>query len=122
MFMPKNRQLRNVIIGAHIRDGEVKSADIGDLAIDLDDLKAEVTNLMGSIAMVEVTTAGGSATEAMTVPGVTGADSKVVATITDNGTNNVGLSQAGATGTNTVTVVFSGDPSNDAIVCFFVQN
>lgn len=120
--MPKNRQLRNVIIGSHIRDGEVKSADIGDLSIDLDDLKAEVTNLMGSIAMVEVTTAGGGNTEAMTVTGVTGAASKVIATITDNGTNNVGLSQAAATGVNEVTVTFSGDPSNDTIVCFFVQN
>jgi hypothetical protein len=122
MFMPKNRQLRNVIIGAHIRDGEVKSADIGDLSIELGDLKGEVRELMGSIAMVEVTTAGGGASEVMAVPGLTGADSKVVVTLTDNGTNNVTLLQAAATGANQVTVVFSGDPSNDAIVTFFVQN
>ncbi len=102
--MPKNRQLQDVIMGHHIRDGEVEATD----------LASAVTDVLADYA-VEVTTAGGSATEALTVAGVTTA-SKIIATLKDDGSNNVTIKTAKATGANTVTVVFSGDPSNDAIV------
>ena len=102
--MPKNRQLKNVIMGHHIVDGGVDTAD----------LSSAVTAVLADYA-VEKTTAGGSATEAITVTGVT-TSSKIIATLKDDGSNNVTIKTAKATGANTVTVVFSGDPGNDAIV------
>jgi len=102
--MPKNRQLKNVIMGHHIVDGGVDTAD----------LSSSVTAVLADYA-VEVTTAGGSATEALTVAGVTTA-SKIIATLKDDGSNNITIKTAKATGDNAVTVVFSGDPGNDAIV------
>ena len=95
--MPKNRKLKNVIMGHHIQDGAITAAD-----------------MTANIA-VNVTTDGGSATEAVTVSGVTTA-SVISATIKDDGTNNVTLKTAKATAANTVTLVFSGDPSDDTIV------
>ena len=112
--MPKNRQLQDVIMGHHIRDGEIASADIAAGGVDVADLASGVTDLLAD-KVVEVTTAGGSATEALTVAGVT-TSSKIIATLKDDGTNNVTIKTAKATGANTVTVVFSGDPSSDAIV------
>ena len=102
--MPKNRQLQDVIMGHHIRDGGVDTAD----------LSSSVTDVLAD-KVVEVTTAGGAASEALTVAGVTTA-SKIIATLKDDGSNNVTIKTAKATGSNAVTVVFSGDPGNDAIV------
>lgn len=95
--MPKNRKLKNVIMGHHIQDGAISAAD-----------------MTANIA-VNVTTAGGAATEALTVSGVT-TSSVIVASLKDDGTNNVTLKTAKATAANTVTCVFSADPGNDAIV------
>lgn len=66
----------------------------------------------------EYTTTGGNATEAATVTGVAATDI-VVASIMDNGTNNVTLLQA-ATTLNTITFTFSADPGADAVVSYAV--
>lgn len=64
------------------------------------------------------TTAGGSATEAFTVTGVADTDI-VVATLDTKGGTPVTIVTSQPT-LNTVTVVFSGDPSTDHVVSYVV--
>jgi len=63
----------------------------------------------------QVTTAGGSATEVITVTGAVAATDRAFVQVVDNGTNNVTLLQAVVT-TNTLTLTFSGDPAANTIV------
>tara|TARA_R110002124_G_scaffold284336_1_gene461430 strand:- start:567 stop:857 length:291 start_codon:yes stop_codon:yes gene_type:complete len=88
----------------HIQDGGVDAADL-----------SSAVNAVLANQAVEVTTVGGAASEALGVSGVT-TGSKIIATLKDNGTNNITILTAKATSANVVTVVFSGDPGNDAIV------
>lgn len=64
------------------------------------------------------TSAGGDATETVTITGALATD-KVLVTVTDDGTNSVTISDAKMTA-NTLTVVFSGDPSSDATFDYVV--
>lgn len=59
------------------------------------------------------TTVGGAASEAFTVTGAAATDLAFVQ-IVNNGTNNVTVLQAVVT-LNTLTITFSGDPSNDCV-------
>ncbi len=62
----------------------------------------------------QVTTVGGSATEAFTVTGAVAATDRAFVQIVNNGTNNVTVLQAVVT-TNTLTLTFSGDPAADTV-------
>lgn len=75
---------------------------------------ALAVNLGGSY-----TTTGGAAAEAATITGVLATDS-VVATLADNGTNNVTLVTAEVTAANTVTFTFSLDPVADTVVNYLI--
>lgn len=63
----------------------------------------------------QVTTVGGAAAEAFTVTGAVAATDRAFVQVVDNGTNNVTVLQAVVT-TNTLTVTFSADPGNDAVI------
>ena len=70
------------------------------------------------VASAQYTTAGGAATEAITISGLLSTDA-VLVTLNDNGTNNVTLTQSKATA-NTLTLTFSGDPGADTIISYMV--
>jgi hypothetical protein len=63
----------------------------------------------------QVTTVGGAAAEAFTVTGAVAATDRAFVQMVDNGTNNVTVLQAVVTA-NTLTVTFSADPGNDAVI------
>lgn len=63
----------------------------------------------------QVTTVGGAAAEAFTVTGAVGATDRAFVQVVDNGTANVTALQAVVTN-NTLTVTFSADPGNDAVI------
>jgi hypothetical protein len=63
----------------------------------------------------QVTTVGGAAAEAFTVTGAVAATDRAFVQVVDNGTNNVTVLQAVVTN-DTLTVTFSADPGNDAII------
>lgn len=70
------------------------------------------------IASGQHTTAGGDAAESATVAGVVATDI-AIASIEDNGTNNVTLLQTAA-GAGKVDFTLSADPSTDAIINYLV--
>jgi hypothetical protein len=63
----------------------------------------------------QVTTTGGSATEAFTVTGALAASDRAFVQIVNNGTNNVTVLQAVVTN-DTLTITFSGDPAADTVL------
>jgi hypothetical protein len=63
----------------------------------------------------QVTTVGGAAAEAFTVTGALAASDRAFVQVVDNGTNNVTVLQAVVTN-DTLTVTFSADPGNDAVI------
>lgn len=63
----------------------------------------------------QVTTVGGAAAEAFTVTGAVAATDRAFVQVVDNGTNNVTVLQAVVTN-DTLTVTFSADPGNDAVI------
>lgn len=64
------------------------------------------------------TTVGGAAAEDVTIAGVVATD-VVLVSLKDDGTNNVSISSV-ATATGKITITFSGNPGNDAIVNILV--
>ncbi len=62
----------------------------------------------------QLTTSGGSATEAFTVTGALAASDRAFVQIVNNGTNNVTVLQAVVTN-DTLTITFSGDPAADTV-------
>ncbi len=62
----------------------------------------------------QLTTTGGSATEAFTVTGALAASDRAFVQIVNNGTNNVTVLQAVVTN-DTLTITFSGDPAADTV-------
>lgn len=63
----------------------------------------------------QVTSVGGAAAEAFTVTGAVAATDRAFVQVVDNGTNNVTVLQAVVTA-DTLTVTFSADPGNDAVI------
>lgn len=63
----------------------------------------------------QVTTVGGAPAEVITVTGAVAATDRAFVQVVDNGTNNVTALEAVVTA-DTLTVTFSGDPGNDAII------
>lgn len=64
----------------------------------------------------QYTTTGGAAAEAITITGALATDLAFVQ-LKDDGTNNVSILSAAVT-SNTLTVTFSGDPGNDAVIYY----
>ena len=65
------------------------------------------------------TTVGGAAAEVIAVAGVLPTD-KVIVSLYDAGTNTVSIVSAVA-GTDDITVTFSADPGNDAVIAYVVK-
>lgn len=65
--------------------------------------------------MSQVTTVGGAAAEAFTVTGAVGATDRAFVQLVAPGSNTVSVSYAVVTD-NTLTVTFSGNPGNDAVI------
>jgi len=65
------------------------------------------------------TTTGGAAAEVITVTGAVATD-KVIVSLYDAGTNTVSIASAVA-GTDQITVTFSADPGNDAVIAYVVK-
>lgn len=65
--------------------------------------------------MAQATTVGGAAAEAITVTGAVGATDRAFVQLVAPGSNTVSVSYAVVTD-NTLTVTFSGNPGNDAII------
>jgi len=113
---------------ANIQDGAVTAAKLASDAVTTAKiLNANVTlaKLASGIApshivkyAAQYTTAGGSASEAITVNGVAATD-LVFVQVKNDGTNNRTVLQAAAT-LNTVTVTFSGDPGADLVLYYQV--
>lgn len=102
---------------ADLQDHAVGSSKIANGAVALEDLSTAVSNLLVSHA-IEHTTTGGSATEAVTLAGVTAGDVCVVTMHTAPAQGETILTAACATGA--VDIVFSGDPSTTHVVNIIV--
>lgn len=89
------------------------AVNANDVAIAAAYLPTHVVKYAGKF-----TTAGGDANEQASVAGVVGTDI-VIATLENDGTNNVTLATAKA-GTDVIDFVLSGDPSTDAVICYTV--
>jgi hypothetical protein len=76
-------------------------------------------NFMDMFLDDSFTTVGGAAAEVISVPGVVGTD-KVIVSLYDAGTNTVSIASAVA-GTDQITVTFSADPGNDAVIAYVVK-
>lgn len=66
------------------------------------------------VSCSQETTVGGTAAEAFTIAGVLATDQAFIQLV-DDGTNNVSVASVACT-ENTVTVTFSANPGNDAII------
>lgn len=98
--------------------GQITSGDIGNGAVTLVKLATGVAPSHVVKFAGNHTTTGGSATEAFTVTGVAATDLVFVTMKTQGVTPETILSAAPTT--NTITVVFSGDPSTDHVVAYQV--
>lgn len=84
-------------------------------AIDLAMLSSGITPAAVIKFFGQVTTVGGAAAEAFAVAGALAASDRAFVQVVDNGTNNVTVLQAVVTN-DTLTVTFSADPGNDAVI------
>lgn len=91
---------------------------IGAAKILLGMLGAGITTVSRALYDQLYTTVGGAATEVITLAGVVATD-RVQVTLANDGTNNVSVLSA-FTGVGNVSVVFSADPGNDAIINLLV--
>lgn len=101
-------------VAAALSDG----SGLGDASVSLAKLSSgiapsHVVKFAGSY-----TTAGGSATEAQTLSGVASTDIVIATLKVKGGTPRTILTTAPTT--NTITYVFSGDPSTDHVVSYVV--
>lgn len=133
-----DRDLGTVTVVSYGANGSVGTANIQDGAVTAVKLAsdavttAKILNANVTLAKLasgitpshivkyaaQVTTTGGSATEAFTVNGVAATD-LVFVQVKDDGTNNRTVLSAAAT-LNTITVIFSGDPGADLVLYYQV--
>ena len=108
----------NVISGES--QNEVITSIIGSGKITKAMLSAGVSaNFMDMFLDDSYTTVGGAAAEVIAVTGVLPTD-KVIVSLYDAGTNTVSIVSAVA-GTDDITVTFSADPGNDAVIAYVVK-
>jgi hypothetical protein len=93
----------------------ITTAKILDANVTLAKLAAGITPSHVIKFANQVTTVGGAAAEAFTVTGAVGATDRAFVQVVDNGTANVTALEAVVTD-NTLTVTFSADPGNDAVI------
>lgn len=105
-------------VGVQVASGEIGTAELADDAVTADKLATAVLPSHVVKFAGEFTTAGGDADEVASVSGVVATDI-VVASILDNGTNNVTLLQSAA-GTDQILFTMSGDPSTDCVISYAV--
>lgn len=98
-----------------IQAGAVTTAKILDANVTLAKLATGIAPAAVIKFASQVTTVGGSATEAITVTGAVAATDRAYVQVVNNGTNNVTVLQAVVT-TNTLTITFSGDPAADTVI------
>jgi hypothetical protein len=103
-----------VIGTANIQDDAVTNAKIADDAVSLENLDSGIAPSHVVKFADQPTTVGGGAAEAITVTGVAATDLAFVQLV-DAGTNTVSIVNAVVT-LNTLTVTFSADPGNDAVI------
>jgi hypothetical protein len=96
----------------------VETAKILNANVTLAKLASGITPSHVVKYAAQVTTVGGSATEAFTVTGVAATD-LVFVQVKNDGTNNRTVLSAAAT-LNTITVIFSGDPGADLVLYYQV--
>ena len=106
------------VTAAKLATDAVETAKIKDGNVTLDKLSAEITPSHVVKFAGQHTTVGGDANETATVTGVLATDI-VIATIEDNGTNNVTLLQAAAAA-NAVNFTLSANPGTDCIINYMV--
>jgi hypothetical protein len=107
------------VTAAKIEADAVTTAKILDANVTLAKLATGITPSHVAKYGAKFTTVGGAAAEAITVTGLAATD-LVFVMLENDGTNNVSILSAVPT-LNTLTVTFSADPGNDAIinyVCF----
>ena len=97
-----------------IANNAVTTAKIANSNVTLAKLASGITPSHVIKFAGQPTTVGGAAAEAITVTGALNTDLAFVQMV-DNGTNNVTVVSAVVTA-NTLTITFSADPGNDAIV------
>lgn len=98
--------------------GDISGSEIASGAISVEHLDSGILPSHVVKFAGEFTTAGGDAAEQASVAGVLATDI-VVASILDNGTNNVTLLQSAA-GTDVIDFTMSGDPSTDCVISYAV--
>lgn len=103
-----------------ISSGVIVNADVkSDAAIVHTKLSLTGSGLLKHIGSDDAyTTVGGNAAEVIAVVGAASGD-KVVVGLLNDGSNNRTIVSAVA-GTDTLTITFSGDPGNDAIISYMV--
>lgn len=107
------------VTAAKIAADAVTTAKILDANVTLAKLASGIAPSHVAKYGAKYTTTGGAAAEAITVTGLLGTD-LVFVMLEDDGTNNVSVLSA-VPSADTLTVTFSADPGNDAIinyVCF----
>lgn len=103
---------------AEIADDAVTAAKIEDGSVTLELLDEGIAPAFVVKFAGQHTTAGGDANETATVTGVLATDI-VIATIEDNGANNVTLLQTAAAA-NAVNFTLSADPGTDCVINYIV--
>ena len=94
------------------------SVDIADGDISLEHLDTGIVPSHIVKFAANYTTVGGAAAEAITVTGALATDIPIV-TIQDDGTNNVTIASVAVTA-DTLTVTFSANPGNDAVISYML--
>jgi hypothetical protein len=113
-----DRDAGTVAVVSYGPAGAVGTANIQANAVTLAKLASGITPSHIVKYAAQVTTVGGSATEAFTVTGVAATD-LVFVQVKNDGTNNRTVLSAAAT-LNTITVIFSGDPGADLVLYYQV--
>ncbi len=98
-----------------IANNAITTAKILNANVTLAKLAAGITPSHVIKFANQVTTVGGNAAEAFVVTGAVAATDRAYVQMVDNGTNNVTVLQAVVTN-DTLTVTFSADPGNDAVI------
>lgn len=93
----------------------ITTAKILDANVTLAKLAAGITPAAVIKYAAQYTTTGGAAAEAITVTGALAASDRAFVQMVNDGTNNVTVVSAVVTN-NTLTVTFSADPGNDAVI------
>lgn len=96
----------------------ITNAKLADDAVSLENLDSGITPSHIVVFAGQHTTAGGDANESATVTGALATDI-AIASIEDDGTNNVTLLQTAAAA-NAVNFTMSADPSTDCIINYMV--